>query len=676
MQRSECPVYYTQLLQNAHSPPARGRSRTDRGAKYLPLGYPERGLYASYLIRKAIRVVGVFTQKMRLYIPLLLILGLGEATAAGLNWNQLSPSGTLPAGRAAVSSINDSTAHQMIVFGGQYVDGGGFHVLGDVWSLSTSGNGQWTQVSPAGTPPPGKYGASAVYDSSHSRMIIFGGEEASFTFSNDVWILSNATGTGGTPTWNALTTAGTAPAARAFQSGVYDASSNELIIFGGTSQSGVLNDVWVLSNANGLGGTATWSQLSVSGTPPTARNQQVGVYDPFWNRLIIFGGIGAGSPPQAFNDVWVLSNANGIGGTPAWTQLTPTGTPPAGRGAAASIYLPGPNELILFGGTNAGSPGTVYNDTWVLYNANGVDRAPVWAQPSVFGPALRDLATAVYDAPNRRMILFGGYNTAYLNDTWALHVPLAPILFLQNQQNNGVSEWLMGGPNSTVPENTPWFATAVAGWSLCAAADMNGDGVPDLVFQNTSTGGVSIWFMTGTTGLTIGASPILYTAGPNWQVVAAADMNGDGVPDLLLQNSVTNQISIWFMNAGGLSFSSAPVIATAASGWRLVATGDINQDGVPDLLLQNQTTGQISVWFMNPGGLSYSSAPTVASPASGWSLVGTSDFNSDGVPDYVFQNRSTGDVSVWYMTGTQGTTYSSAPVVGTAASGWYIRASE
>lgn len=41
-------------------------------------------------------------------------------------------------------------------------------------------------------------------------------------------------------------------------------------------------------------------------------------------------------------------------------------------------------------------------------------------------------------------------------------------------------------------------------------------------------------------------------------------MNGDGVPDLIFENSVTNQISIWFMNAGRLTFSSAPIIATAA----------------------------------------------------------------------------------------------------------------
>jgi len=249
-----------------------------------------------------------------------------------------------------------------------------------------------------------------------------------------------------------------------------------------------------------------------------------------------------------------------------------------------------------------------------------------------------------------------------------------PALFLQNEGSNAVAAWNTGGPNNSVIESAPWFATAAPGWNLVATADMNGDGVLDLIFQNPATGGISVWFMTGSGGLTIGTAPIIYTAAPNWALIAVADMNGDGVPDFLFQNGITNQISIWFMQAGGMAFTSAPVIATAAPGWHLCAAADINQDGVPDLIFQNQLTGHVSIWFMASGGRSYLSAPIVASPAAGWALVGTSDFDHDGTPDYVFQNRSNGDVSVWYMTGTQGTTFSSAPVIATASSGWYLLA--
>ena len=74
------------------------------------------------------------------------------------------------------------------------------------------------------------------------------------------------------------------------------------------------------------------------GTPPAIRYGHTGVYDAGGNRLIVFGGIenniGGGTFDATFDDVWVLSNANGVGGTPVWSQLSPTGGPPAARWGA------------------------------------------------------------------------------------------------------------------------------------------------------------------------------------------------------------------------------------------------------------------------------------------------------------------------------------------------------
>src|ERR1039457_3882780 len=60
------------------------------------------------------------------------------------------------------------------------------------------------------------------------------------------------------------------------------------------------------------------------------------VYDPNSNRMIIFSGNDCFS--TSYNDVWVLSNANGLTGTPAWTQLTPTGASPSARYGASAVY--------------------------------------------------------------------------------------------------------------------------------------------------------------------------------------------------------------------------------------------------------------------------------------------------------------------------------------------------
>jgi len=71
-----------------------------------------------------------------------------------------------------------------------------------------------------------------------------------------------------------------------------------------------------------------WTQLQPAGTTPFPRKQHASAYDVANDRLIIFGGRGS---DQYFNDTWVLDNASGITGTPAWTVLSTSG-PTAPKG--------------------------------------------------------------------------------------------------------------------------------------------------------------------------------------------------------------------------------------------------------------------------------------------------------------------------------------------------------
>jgi N-acetylneuraminic acid mutarotase len=160
-------------------------------------------------------------------------------------------------------------------------------------------------------------------------MTIFGGVGSL----NDVWVLSNANGVESTtPAWTQIFPTGPLPNARASHTAIYDTVNNRMTIFGGSGGSvGDLNDVWVLSNANGLDSTTSaWTQLFPTGSAPTSRDGHTAVYDITNNRMTIFGG--ENSDVQILlNDTWVLSNANGLGGTPFWTQLTPSGTLPPPR---------------------------------------------------------------------------------------------------------------------------------------------------------------------------------------------------------------------------------------------------------------------------------------------------------------------------------------------------------
>ena len=135
----------------------------------------------------------------------------------------------------------------------------------------------------------------------------------------------------------------------------------------------------------------------MTGTPPSARYCHSAIYDPVRDRMVVFGGLtgtvlpqrrlgavagghagvdaadahghaaeravrpqrdlrpgarphggvrGQLDGPTLRNDVWALS----LAGTPAWTQLTPTGTPPSARYGHSAIYDPVRDRMVVFGG--------------------------------------------------------------------------------------------------------------------------------------------------------------------------------------------------------------------------------------------------------------------------------------------------------------------------------------
>jgi hypothetical protein len=317
----------------------------------------------------------------------------------------------------------------MMVFGG--IDWGmeGSDTNAVLLYAPANGNGNWTTLIANGVAgsPPARQIHTAVYDSANNRMIVFGGVNGTFTQDfSDVWVLSNANGQGGTATWTQLSPSGSPPAARYGHTAVYDAADNRMIIFGGGNLTLDFSDVWVLSNANGLGGTPAWTHLSPGGSPPTGVFSSSAVYDPANNIMTVFGG--ANLPFTAYsNGVWTLSHANGLGGTPQWTNIVANGAPgsPAKREAHTAVYDTANNRMIIFGGAAFSGPSSIsgFNDVWVLTNANGLGGTPVWTRLRVSGlaPGTRFSHTAVYDAINNLMMVFGGENLdAAYYITWVL----------------------------------------------------------------------------------------------------------------------------------------------------------------------------------------------------------------------------------------------------------------
>jgi hypothetical protein len=369
-------------------------------------------------------------------------------------WTQLTPSGTPPSARRYHTAIYDAVRDRMVVFGG---NSAGYYV-GDVWALSLSGAPPWTQLTPTGTPPVGRSDHSAIYDPVRNRMVVFGGYDGSVYFRNDVWALSLS----GTPAWTQLIPTGTPPSGRWSHSAIYDPVRDRMVVLEG-AYSGSSGDVWALS----LSGTPAWTQLAPTGTPPSARWSHSAIYDPIRDRALVFGGFNGSSYPS---DIRALS----LAGTPTWTQLAPTGTPPTARKDHSAIYDSVRDRMLVFGGYASGYPTEV--------RALSLAGTPAWTQlaPTGTPPSGRESHTAIYDQARDRMVVFGGYGGSSLNDVWALawnfvtavDDPLPPPL---------ISSLRQPVPNPTRGTTSVSFALAQAGRVQLGVYDVSGRLVRRLV---------------------------------------------------------------------------------------------------------------------------------------------------------------------------------------------------
>ncbi|MCW3054467.1 MAG: repeat domain protein [Chthonomonadales bacterium] len=176
--------------------------------------------------------------------------------------------------------------------------------------------------------------------------------------------------------------------------------------------------------------------------------------------------------------------------------------------------------------------------------------------------------------------------------------------------------------------------------------DYNKDGHNDLILQNTVTNLVTIWYMNALT--VTGASTVDSLPTQGYKVVGGVDFNNDGNPDLVFQNQTTGQVVLWYLNGihlvGGEALSQSPNAA-----YKVVGTGDFNGDGNVDLVFQHPS-GSIVIWYLQ--GAKVTGGVTLPfQPAVGYNIVGVGDFNKDGKQDLLFQNASNNQVVVWYMNG-------------------------
>jgi hypothetical protein len=179
--------------------------------------------------------------------------------------------------------------------------------------------------------------------------------------------------------------------------------------------------------------------------------------------------------------------------------------------------------------------------------------------------------------------------------------------------------------------------------------DLNGDGVPDLLVGNFGNCGLK-----NTVGTLLGngdgtfqpakVTNVNVKCGVNAasQNLIAADFNGDHIPDIAVM--VNGGVAI-FLGKGDGTFSTPGKFYQVGCGSYGGLAADFNGDGIPDLVLVgNCTTSYVSVLVGNGDGTFQPPAKFAVGSLPVWLTV--ADFNGDGKPDIATVNYVSQDVSI------------------------------
>lgn len=298
-------------------------------------------------------------------------------------WERINATG--PFERFHHGFVYDSTRSRVVLYGGvRYLQNGSLSVLGDQWAWDGSA---WNQVTPSHTPGP-RYRSLIAYDRARDRIVLHGGAYGTLSgdYNYETWEFDGND-------WSLMT--GISPPTVALDTSmVYDTTRKMSVTCFGYPNWSSLTWGW---------DGQSWQQLGTIG--PAWRYYSGMVWHAARSDAILYGGLISGGTPtdelRFFDgDTWSLVDSIG----------------PGARYNLGLAYDAKNNLVVLMGGLQ-GTSSPPRGDTWVW-------DGHAWTEvvPEERGPGIRSRHRLVYDETRQEILLFGGRGDGdvSLDDFWRL----------------------------------------------------------------------------------------------------------------------------------------------------------------------------------------------------------------------------------------------------------------
>jgi hypothetical protein len=312
--------------------------------------------------------------------------------------------------------------------------------------------------------------------------------------------------------------------------------------------------------------------------------------------------------------------------------------------ATSTVYYyphDNPGNLKIYPSTGAGTFGAP------VLTPDGDD--PLYlASADLTGAGPLDVVSASFDDGTLTVFYNSAQKPGTFGAPLILSSPGASQVAIGDMNNDGLQDLVSADFNvSLFVQTAPGtFAKPVSlypgGANWVAVGDLNNDGIPDIAL--TDSVGVKVLLHTGAAASLTYAAPVaVFTQSVNpgitgANLIAIADVNGDGLNDLVITDPgpvgspPTVNILLQSKSAPGTFLAPVSYTLSATSIPQSIVVADVNGDGHPDIVIGGSTVVNVLLNNASAPGTFLAAASYATSNAT---QVAIADVNGDGLVDIV-----------------------------------------